>query len=154
MKKLLGFIFATLIMIFSVMPSVYAEAQKNYGNLDMNRWMYFASDNNNTDLLIDITSFDYKPSTKEKLLCNLWVCYYKSDNSYSFQNMTVDYLDKTTTFNSIVMYDKNGNIETSYTEPFPQPSRIVPSSFGELIYFVAFPPEIMEKLQEEIENKK
>lgn len=37
MKKLLGFICVLLIAIFAVMPNVYAEAQKDYGNLDMNR---------------------------------------------------------------------------------------------------------------------
>ena len=116
----------------------------------MNRWVYFASDNNETtDLLIDITSFDYTPSNNEKLLCNLWICYYKDDNSYDLQNLTVDYFGKTTTCNSVVLYDKNGNIKTSYTDPVPMPTRIVPSSFGEVIYFVAFPPELMEKLREE-----
>ena len=71
MKKILGFIFAILITIFAIMPNAYAEVQKDYGNLDMNRWVYFASDNNETtDLLIDITSFDYTPSNNEKLLCN------------------------------------------------------------------------------------
>lgn len=150
MKKTLGFICAILITVFAIMPNAYAEVQKDYGNLDMNRWVYFASDNNETaDLLIDITSFDYTPSNNEKLLCNLWICYYKDDNSYDLQNLTVDYFGKTTTCNSVVLYDKNGNIKTSYTDPVPMPTRIVPSSFGEVIYFVAFPPELMEKLREE-----
>ena len=39
MKRILGFIFAILITVFAVMPNAYAEAQKNYGNLDMNRWV-------------------------------------------------------------------------------------------------------------------
>lgn len=49
MKKLLGFICAILITIFAVMPNTYAEAQKDYGNLDMNRWVVIGS-NDDSDV--------------------------------------------------------------------------------------------------------
>ena len=52
MRRLLSFIFAILIVVFAVMPNVYAEAQKDYGNLDMNRWVVIGS-NDDSDVLID-----------------------------------------------------------------------------------------------------
>ena len=149
MKKILGFIFVILIMVFTVMPNIYAEAQKNYGNLDMNRWAYVGSDTQNVDLLIDVTSFDYSSSTKNKLVCNLWICYFRQDTSRNLQNMTVDYFDKSFTIDSMVSYDKDGNIEYNYTAPLPKRNKIAPGSMAEIIYYVAFPPELMEKLKEE-----
>lgn len=149
MKKVLGFICAILITIFAVMPNVYAEAEKDYGNLDMNRWVLIGKSNINQDLLVDITSFDYTSSTNDKLLCNLWVCYFKEDNSYSLQNMTIDYFDKSYTIDSIVLYDKDGHIEYSETYQWPQKNKIVPDSMAEIIHYVAFPPELIEKLKEE-----
>ena len=148
MKKLIGVICAILITVFAVMPNAYAEEQKTYGNLDMNRWVLIGKSNIDQDLLVDMTSFDYSSSTYNKLLCNLWVCYFNQDNSYSLQNMTVDYFDKSYTIDSIVLYDKNGHIEYSDTDQWAKKNKIVPSSMAEIIYYVAFPPELMEKLKE------
>lgn len=154
MRRLLSFIFAILIAVFAVMPNVYAEAQKDYGNLDMNRWVYVASDTQNVDLLVDVTSFDYSSSTVNKLVCNLWVCYFRQDTSRNLQNLTVNYFDKSFTIDSMVSYDKDGNIEYNYTNPLPERNKIVPGSMVEIIYYVAFPPELMEKLKEEAMKNK
>lgn len=154
MKKLLGFICAILITVFAVMPNTYAEAQKDYGNLDMNRWVLIGKSNIYQDLLVDITSFDYTASTHDRLLCNLWVCYFKQDNSYSLQNMTVDYFDKSYTIDSIVLYDKDGHIEYSETDQWAKKNKIVPGSMAEIIHYVAFPPELMEKFKEEAMKNK
>lgn len=153
MKRILGFIFAILITVFAVMPNAYAEAQKNYGNLDMNRWVYAGSDTQNMDLLIDITSLDYSSSTTNKLICNLWVCYFYEDRSYSLQNLTIDYKDKSYTVDSIVVYDKNGNMDYSYTDPVPSKAKVVPSSMGEIIYYIAFPPEYIDTIKERVANQ-
>lgn len=151
MKKFLGCVFAVLIAVFAVMPNVYAEAQKDYGNLDMNRWVYFGRDNDNTThLLIDVTSLNYYDSQDNNLLCNLWVCYFKvKTGKYNLQNLTINYDKKTYAMESYVSYKKNDDIESSRTIENPKFSRIVPNSFGETIYDVAFPYELMEKLKEE-----
>ena len=58
MKKLLGFICVLLIAVFAVMPNTYAEAQKDYGNLDMDRWVLLGH-TEDKDVLIDKKSVDY-----------------------------------------------------------------------------------------------
>lgn len=151
MRRLLSFIFAILIVVFAVMPNVYAEAQNDYGNLDMNRWVLIGTTTSmDKDLLIDKTSLDYTSSTDKDLLCNLWICYFNNaDRNYSMQNVTVNYFDKSYTIDTIVIYDKNGNIEFNYTDPVPQKEKVVPSSMGEILYYVAFPPELMESIRKE-----
>ena len=54
----------------------------------------------------------------------------------------------------MVSYDKDGNIEYNYTNPLPERNKIVPGSMAEIIYYVAFPPELMEKLKEEAMKNK
>ena len=51
MRRILSFIFAILIVVFAVMPNTYAETQKDYGNLDMNRWGVFLEDEDRTVLI-------------------------------------------------------------------------------------------------------
>ena len=75
MKKLLGVICALLIAIFAVMPNVYAEAQKDYGNLDMNRW-FALGETDEYDILIDLKSMNYQLNYKRDLVCDFWVCYF------------------------------------------------------------------------------
>lgn len=75
MKKLLGFICVLLIAIFAVMPNVYAEAQKDYGNLDMNRW-FALGETDEYDILIDMKSMNYQLNYKKDLVCDFWVCYF------------------------------------------------------------------------------
>lgn len=57
MRRILSFIFAILIVVFAVVPNVYAEAQKDYGNLDMDRWVLLGH-TEDKDVLIDKKSVD------------------------------------------------------------------------------------------------
>ena len=63
-----------------------------------------------------------------------------------------DYYDNSSLYYSV--YDKDGNIEYNYTNPLPERNKIVPGSMAEIIYYVAFPPELMEKLKEEAMKNK
>ena len=67
MKRILGFIFAILITVFAVMPNAYAEAQKNYGNLDMNRWVVLTQSESN-DVLLDAATIDYYSDYTDEII--------------------------------------------------------------------------------------
>lgn len=111
MKKLLGFICAILITIFAVMPNTYAEAQKDYGNLDMNRWVVIGS-NDDSDVLIDKMSIDYKVDYKNHLLCNFWVCYFfYNEDKYTLENTTINYEEKTLSVDAFADYYKSGGLK-------------------------------------------
>ena len=93
MKKLIGVIFAILITVFAVMPNAYAEVQKDYGNLDMSRWVLLGR-TEDSDVLIDKKSVDYYIDYKDDLLCNFWVCHFSNnENKYRLENVTISYIN-------------------------------------------------------------
>ena len=110
MKKLLGFICALLIAVFAVMPNTYAEAQKDYGNLDMNRWVVVEEvDNNN--ILVDKLSIEYFDKDGSKL-CNLWMCTFDKDKkSYVLDNITLIYEKRMFSLNDTIYFDSKGKIK-------------------------------------------
>lgn len=137
MKKLLGFICVLLIAVFAVMPNTYAEAQKDYGNLDMNRWVVVEEiDNNN--ILVDKLSIEYFDKDGSKL-CNLWMCTFDKDKkSYVLDNITLIYEKRMFSLNDTIYFDSKGKIKKSYNYTNTEFSKIVPSSIGESIYYFVF----------------
>lgn len=137
MKKLLGFICVLLIAVFAVMPNTYAEAQKDYGNLDMNRWVVVEEvDNNN--ILVDKLSIEYFDEDGSKL-CNLWMCTFDKDKkSYVLDNITLIYEKRMFSLNDTIYFDSKGKIKKSYNYTNTEFSKIVPSSIGESIYYFVF----------------
>lgn len=152
MKKLIGVIFAILITVFAVMPNAYAEAQKNYGNLDMNRWVVIGR-SEETDILVDKETIDYKLNFKDDLLCNLWVCHFTNDKGiYILQNITLNYDEKTLSVDSFANYNKNGTLEDSYTYPYQEFDKIIPESIGEEFYIALFPKDKINDLKNYIKQ--
>lgn len=153
MKKILGFICAILITVFAIMPNAYAEVQKDYANLDMNRWVFVAPFNDR-DILIDKTSFDYKLEYKDKLLCNLWVCYFfNNEDQYTFHNITIDYNNKALSLDSYITYNKKGEVLDSYTLPYQDFKKVVPGSVGELYYYIAFHPDYVDEIKKQLKKE-
>ena len=102
MKKLLGLICVLLIAIFAVMPNVYAEAQKDYGNLDMNRWGVLVQ-TEEQDTLLDAATIDYYSDYTDEIICTLWICNYNnSDGSYVLDNFLFKYKDRSFCLKSYV----------------------------------------------------
>ena len=158
MKKLLGFICTILITVFSVMPNVYAEAQNNYGNLDMNRW-FALGETDEYAILIDMKSMNYQLNYKKDLVCDFWVCYfYNNEDKYVLSNMITNYDEKTISLAGIAIYNKNDESQGSNSISFPKEQRIIPGSTGEFLYSVSFPPEYIndnsvQKIKENLKNK-
>lgn len=158
MKKLLGFICVLLIAVFAVMPNTYAETQKDYGNLDMNRW-FALGETDEYDILIDMKSMNYQLNYKKDLVCDFWVCYfYNNEDKYVLSNMITNYDEKTISLRGIAIYNKNNESQGSNSLPFPKEERIIPGSIGEFLYSVSFPPEYMnadsvQKIKENLKEK-
>lgn len=147
MRRLLSFIFAILITVFAVMPNTYAEAQKDYGNLDMNRWVVIGS-NDDSDVLIDKMSIDYKVDYKNHLLCNFWVCYFfYNEDKYTLENTTINYEEKTLSVDAFADYYKSGGLKDSRTYSFHNFTKIIPGSVGEIFYMGFFPKERVDEIK-------
>lgn len=147
MKRILGFIFAILITVFAVMPNAYAEAQKNYGNLDMNRWVVLTQSESN-DVLLDAATIDYYSDYTDEIICNLWICNYNNANgSYLLDNISFKYNDRSFCLDSYTEYDKTGKVIDSFTSPLKNFEKIIPGSFSESLYFIAFYPSRMDDIR-------
>lgn len=147
MRRLFSFIFAILIAVFAVMPNVYAEAQKDYGNLDMNRWVLLGH-TEDKDVLIDKKSVDYYINYQDDLLCNFWVCHYlNNENKYILENVTISYNNKTISVDSYAEYDKKGDLQDSYTYPYQKFTKIIPGSIGEVFYLGFFQQEYLDDIK-------
>ena len=153
MKKVIGFICAILITIFAIMPNVYAEAEKDYGNLDMNRWVVIGR-SEEKDLLIDKETINYKLNFKEDLLCNLWVCHFiNNEDIYTLENITLNYDEKTLSIDSYASYNKNGILQDSYTYPYQEFDKIIPESMGEAFYIALFPKDKISDIKNYAKQK-
>lgn len=154
MKKILGFICAILITVFAIMPNAYAETQKTYGDLDMNRWMLIGS-SDNSDILLDQKSVDYKIDYKDNLLCNFWVCYfYFNDGKYTLENTTINYEEKNLSVDAFAEYDKDGKLKNSYTYTYQEFRKIIPGSVGEFFYLEFFPKERINDIRNFVKEQK
>lgn len=154
MRRILSFIFAILIVVFAVMPNVYAEAQKNYGNLDMSRWAVIVQAEE-MDILVDKNTIDYKLNLKNNLLCNLWVCHFMNNkDEYELQNITFNYDEKTLSIDSLIKYNKEGVLQDSYTPSYQEFEKIVPESIGEIFYIALFPKEKLNDIRNYVTQNK
>ena len=147
MKKLIGVIFAILITVFAVMPNAYAEVQKDYGNLDMSRWVLLGR-TEDSDVLIDKKSVDYYIDYKDDLLCNFWVCHFSNnENKYRLENVTISYNNKTLSVDSYAEYNKKGEIQDSHTYSYQDFTKIIPGSIGEVFYLGFFDKNYLDEIR-------
>lgn len=153
MKKLLEVICALLIAIFAVMPNVYAEAQKDYGNLDMNRWVVLVQ-SEEKDTLLDAATIDYYSDYTNEIFCTLWICNYNNnDDSYTLDNLLFKYKDKSFCLESYIQYDKTGKIIDSATLTYKQFNKVIPGSLSEGLYYLAFHPERIEAIKKYVKER-
>ena len=153
MKKLIGVICAILITFFAVMPNAYAEAQKDYGNLDMSRWEIFLEDEDRT-VLIDKNLIDYKSDYKDNILSNFWVCHFFTiENKMIMENVTINYNERTLGVDAFVEYDKEGNLKNSETFSYPKYNKIIPGTVGEDLLNFFFPKEHIKDIENYLKEK-
>lgn len=153
MKKLLGFICVLLIAVFAVMPNTYVEAQKDYGNLDMNRWGVLVQ-TEEKDTLLDAATIDYYSDYTDEIICTLWICNYNnSDGSYVLDNFLFKYKDRSFCLKSYVEYDKTGKVIDSATFPFEKFEKVIPGSLSEGLYYLAFHPEIIDDIKKYVKER-
>lgn len=153
MRRILGFICAILITVFAIIPNTYAEAQRDYGTLDMNRWGVFLEDEDRT-VLIDKNLIDYKSDYKGNLLSNFWVCHFFTiENKMIMENITINYNERTIAVDAFVEYDKEGNLKNSETFSYPKYNKIIPGTVGEDLLNFFFPKEHIKEIEIYLKDK-